>query len=94
MQHYGYRYDYKARRVGPEMYLGPLPEWALAVAERVYKGGLMPRVALLSHSSFGSADTRSARKMRQARAMLRERAPELEVEGEMQGDAALSMRIL
>jgi len=46
-------------------------------------------VALLSHSSFGSSDHPSAVKMRQTLALLRSRAPELEVDGEMHGDAAL-----
>jgi malate dehydrogenase (oxaloacetate-decarboxylating)(NADP+) len=50
-------------------------------------------VALLSHSSFGVADTPTARKMRAALAMLEARAPGLEVDGEMQGDAALSEAI-
>jgi malate dehydrogenase (oxaloacetate-decarboxylating)(NADP+) len=49
---------------------------------------------LLSHSSFGSADTSSARKMRDALAIIMQRAPELEVEGEMPGDAALSREVL
>jgi malate dehydrogenase (oxaloacetate-decarboxylating)(NADP+) len=65
----------------------------LAAAE-VRRFGVTPRIALLSHSSFGSADTRSARKMRAALALIRERAPDLEIAGEMQGDAALSKRIL
>lgn len=52
------------------------------------------RAALLSHSSFGSADTPGARKMRAAAELLAERAPELEVEGELQGDAALSRAVL
>jgi malate dehydrogenase (oxaloacetate-decarboxylating)(NADP+) len=55
--------------------------------------GIEPKVALLSHSNFGSADTPSARKMRQAYAQLRERAPLLEIEGEMHADAALSEEI-
>ena len=55
--------------------------------------GLAPKVALVSHSNFGSRDTASARKMRAALALLRERAPELEVDGEMQADTALSETI-
>jgi malate dehydrogenase (oxaloacetate-decarboxylating)(NADP+) len=50
-------------------------------------------VALLSHSNFGSVDSASAAKMRQALALLQERAPELEVDGEMHADAALSASI-
>ena len=71
-----------------------LADMAILAAAEVRRFGLEPRLALLSHSSFGSADTRSARKMRQACALIRARAPELEVAGEMQGDAALSKRIL
>jgi malate dehydrogenase (oxaloacetate-decarboxylating)(NADP+) len=71
-----------------------LADMAILAAAEVRRFGLEPRVALLSHSSFGSAESRSARKMRQACALIRARAPELEVAGEMQGDAALSKRIL
>jgi len=51
------------------------------------------KVALLSHSSFGTADTPTAVKMRRALQLLEERAPELEIEGEMHGDAAISEEI-
>jgi malate dehydrogenase (oxaloacetate-decarboxylating)(NADP+) len=51
--------------------------------------GLKPKVALLSHSNFGSSDAPSALKMRAALALLHERLPELEVDGEMHGDCAL-----
>ena len=71
-----------------------LAEITLLAAEELRRFGLEPRVALLSHSSFGSADSASARKMRRALALLRERAPELEADGEMHADAALSRRIL
>jgi len=42
VQHYGYRYDYKARKVDPASYLGPLPAWALPLAGRLAEEGLMP----------------------------------------------------
>lgn len=58
-------------------------------AAHLRRFGLEPKIALLSHSSFGSADSASARKMREAVRILRSRAPDLEVEGEMHGDAAL-----
>jgi malate dehydrogenase (oxaloacetate-decarboxylating)(NADP+) len=66
-----------------------LTEMTLLAAEAVSQFGIEPKVALLSHSSFGASDTDSARKMRRALAMIRERAPALEVDGEMHGDAAL-----
>lgn len=65
-------------------------ENTLLAAEEVRRFGIEPKVALLSHSNFGSHRTASAAKMREALAMLHERAPYLEVEGEMHGDAALS----
>jgi malate dehydrogenase (oxaloacetate-decarboxylating)(NADP+) len=58
-------------------------------AEAVREFGIVPKAALLSHSNFGASDSESARKMRRALALLRERAPELEVDGEMNADAAL-----
>ena len=71
-----------------------ISELALLAADEVRRFGLVPSVALLSHSSFGSADSPSASKMRDALKLIQEAAPELAVEGEMQGDAALSKRIL
>jgi malate dehydrogenase (oxaloacetate-decarboxylating)(NADP+) len=59
----------------------------------VRRFGAAPKVALLSASNFGSLDSPSARKMRQALELIRARAPELEIEGEMHGDAALSEEI-
>jgi malate dehydrogenase (oxaloacetate-decarboxylating)(NADP+) len=65
----------------------------LACADHVRRFGLEPKIALLSHADFGSADTPSACKMRDALALIRERSPELEVDGEMQADTALSEMI-
>jgi malate dehydrogenase (oxaloacetate-decarboxylating)(NADP+) len=59
-------------------------------AEEVRRFGLTPRAALLSHSNFGAEDTPTSLKMRRALSLLREQAPDLEVDGEMHGDAALS----
>jgi malate dehydrogenase (oxaloacetate-decarboxylating)(NADP+) len=67
-----------------------IAETAILAAASVQRFGLEPKVALLSHSNFGTHKNPSAEKMREALAMIRARAPELEVEGEMQGDAALS----
>ena len=64
-------------------------EMTILAAEAVRRFGVTPKAALLSHSSFGSSNTPSARKMRTALAILRRRAPELEVDGEMHPDAAL-----
>jgi malate dehydrogenase (oxaloacetate-decarboxylating)(NADP+) len=64
-------------------------EITLMAAERLRIFGLRPKVALLSHSSFGSEDDPVAHKMKEALAILREQAPDLEVEGEMTADMAL-----
>ncbi len=71
-----------------------LAEIAMLAAEEVRRFGVTPRVALLSHSSFGSSDAPSARRMREARELIAARAPDLAVEGEMRADAALSPAIL
>ncbi|MCW3472981.1 NADP-dependent malic enzyme [Limobrevibacterium gyesilva] len=64
-------------------------EMTLLAADVVRRFGLTPKAALLSHSSFGASNSPSARKMRQALAMIRDRAPDLEIDGEMHADAAL-----
>ncbi|MFT3720021.1 NADP-dependent malic enzyme [Pseudorhodoferax sp.] len=63
---------------------------AMMAAEEVRRFGLPPKVAFLSHSNFGSSDRASARKMRAARDLFMQMAPDVECEGEMHGDAALS----
>ncbi len=68
-------------------------EMTLLAADAVRGFGLTPKIALLSHSSFGASRSPSARKMRAALALIRARAPELEVDGEMHADAALSEAI-
>ncbi|HDJ7846531.1 TPA: NADP-dependent malic enzyme [Acinetobacter baumannii] len=71
-----------------------LAEMTILAAEEVRRFSITPRVALLSHSSFGSDQTdSSAQKMREVYRILSEQAPELEVEGEMHGDAALDENI-
>jgi malate dehydrogenase (oxaloacetate-decarboxylating)(NADP+) len=70
-----------------------IAESTVLAAEEISRFGLVPKVALLSHSSFGSVDTPTARKMRAALALIGERAPNLEIDGEMHGDAALSEEI-
>ena len=68
-----------------------LAEITLMAAEEVRRLGIVPRVALLSHSNFGTSNHPSALKMRAAYEILRERAPDLEVDGEMHGDVALDV---
>ena len=66
-----------------------IAEMTLLAAEQVQAFGIAPKVALLSHSSFGQSNAPTARRMRQALALIRARDPDLEVDGEMHGDAAL-----
>jgi len=63
---------------------------ALMAAEEVRRFGLPPKVAFLSHSNFGTSERASARKMRVARDLFAQMAPDIECDGEMHGDAALS----
>jgi malate dehydrogenase (oxaloacetate-decarboxylating)(NADP+) len=70
-----------------------IAEMTLLAVEQVRRFGQEPRVALLSHSSFGSSDAPSAQKMRDALAIVLAKAPELAVEGEVQADFALSAEI-
>jgi malate dehydrogenase (oxaloacetate-decarboxylating)(NADP+) len=67
-----------------------LAEMAAMAANHVQRFNLKPKIAFLSHSDFGSYDTESSRKMRRASALLKQHHPELEADGEMQGDTALS----
>ena len=77
-----------------QMVLDPTPEQIVEMtclaARAVAAFGITPKVALLSHSNFGASDAASPRKMRAALALLRERAPDLEVDGEMNAENALS----
>jgi malate dehydrogenase (oxaloacetate-decarboxylating)(NADP+) len=66
-----------------------LAEITQLAADQLCAFGLTPKAALLSHSNFGSSDAPSALKMREALALLRQRMPNLEVDGEMHGDCAL-----
>ncbi|MEW6123748.1 MAG: NADP-dependent malic enzyme [Pseudomonadota bacterium] len=66
-----------------------LAEMTILAAAHVKRFGIEPRVALLSHSNFGSFDSVCARRIRSALDILRERVPEMEVDGEMQADTAL-----
>ena len=66
-----------------------LAEITIMAAEEMRRFGIQPKAALLSHSNFGSSDQPTAIKMRQTLAMVHERAPWLEIDGEMHGDVAL-----
>jgi malate dehydrogenase (oxaloacetate-decarboxylating)(NADP+) len=70
-----------------------IAEMTVLAAEEIRRFGITPRVALLSHSSFGTTNTPTAAKMRRALGLIENLAPGLEIEGEMQGDAALSQEI-
>jgi malate dehydrogenase (oxaloacetate-decarboxylating)(NADP+) len=70
-----------------------LAEIAWMAAQQVQRFGLPPKVAFLSHSSFGSSKRASAKKMRAARDIFVERHPEIECDGELHGDAALQPEI-
>jgi malate dehydrogenase (oxaloacetate-decarboxylating)(NADP+) len=66
-----------------------LAEITVMAAEGVRRFGIEPKVALISHSNFGSSDAPSAQKMRRVLDLVRARAPQLEIDGEMHGDSAL-----
>jgi malate dehydrogenase (oxaloacetate-decarboxylating)(NADP+) len=70
-----------------------LAEMTLLAAAEIRRFGVVPRAALLSHSNFGTSDAPSARKMRAALDLIRSLAPDLSIEGEMHGDAALSANL-
>jgi malate dehydrogenase (oxaloacetate-decarboxylating)(NADP+) len=76
--------------VTPDPNADEIAAMAVQAATHVRRFGLTPKIALLSHSNFGSYDSESARKMRLAAERLAASHPELEVDGEMHGDAALS----
>jgi malate dehydrogenase (oxaloacetate-decarboxylating)(NADP+) len=67
-----------------------LADITILAAEEMERFGIKPRAALLSHSNFGSGNSESAKKMRAALALVQQKAPGLEVDGEMHGDTALN----
>jgi malate dehydrogenase (oxaloacetate-decarboxylating)(NADP+) len=85
-------------QVRPDPSAEEIAEIARQAAAHVRRFGLAPKIALLSHSDFGSYETDSALKMRRASNLLAAHHPELEADGEMRGDSALSedirMRVL
>ena len=76
--------------VNPDPTCEQIVESTLLASQEVRRFGIEPKVALLSHSNFGGRPSSSSDKMRNALAILQQRAPDLEVEGEMHADLALS----
>jgi malate dehydrogenase (oxaloacetate-decarboxylating)(NADP+) len=79
--------------VNPDPDAEELAEITLLAADEIRRFGIVPKVALLSHSSFGSSTHPQAKKMQAALALISALDPELEVEGEMHGDAALNEEV-
>ena len=79
--------------VNPDPTPEQIAEMTILAAEEMRRFGVVPKVALLSHSSFGTSCEPSAVKMRTALALITAQEPDLEVEGEMHGDAALSAEV-
>jgi malate dehydrogenase (oxaloacetate-decarboxylating)(NADP+) len=70
-----------------------IAESTVLAAEEIRRFGITPKAAMLSHSSFGGGETPTAQKMRAALELVNRLAPALEIDGEMQGDMALSEEI-
>ncbi|WP_198115933.1 NADP-dependent malic enzyme [Massilia rhizosphaerae] len=70
-----------------------LAEITIMAADELERLGITPRVALLSHSNFGTSNSASAKKMRAALGLIQQKAPDLEVDGEMHGDTALDSKL-
>jgi malate dehydrogenase (oxaloacetate-decarboxylating)(NADP+) len=79
--------------VNEEPHAEALAQIALMAAEEVARFGLPPKVAFLSHSMFGSSTRASAKRMRAAAQIFKQLAPQIECDGELHGDAALSQEI-
>lgn len=80
-------------QINPNPTIAQISEMTLLAAEQVRRFGITPKVALLSHSNFGTDDYDSAFKMRAAYEDISRRDPELEIDGEMHADAALVEKI-
>ena len=86
-------YFFTDTQVNPDPSISQISEMTLLAAEEIERFGIKPKIALLSHSNFGTHENHSAFKMRAAIADMRQRAPSLEIDGEMHADAALSEKI-
>ncbi len=80
-------------QINPDPSIAEISEMTLLASEEVARFGIKPKVALLSHSNFGSNDSEVAFKMRAAYQDIRRRDPSLEIDGEMHADAALVEKI-
>jgi malate dehydrogenase (oxaloacetate-decarboxylating)(NADP+) len=80
--------------VNPDPSAAQVAEMTTLAADAVRRFGFAPRVALLSHSNFGSSELPSALKMREALELIRQANPAFPVDGEMQADTALSHAVL
>jgi malate dehydrogenase (oxaloacetate-decarboxylating)(NADP+) len=76
--------------VTPDPSAEDIAETTLLSSEMIRRFGIAPKAALLSHSNFGASTSESARKMRRALGLVLQQDPDLEVEGEMRGDSAVS----
>lgn len=82
-------YFYCDTQINPNPSIAQISEMTLLAAQEIERFGIKPKIALLSHSNFGTSITESAVKMRSAYQDIRRRNPDLEIDGEMQADAAL-----
>ena len=89
----GGTYFFCDTQINPDPSIAQISEMTLLAAEEVKRFGIKPKVALLSHSNFGTGEHNGATKMRAACEDLRRRDPELEIDGEMHADAALKTAI-
>jgi malate dehydrogenase (oxaloacetate-decarboxylating)(NADP+) len=80
-------------QVNPFPSTSQIAEVTLLAADEIRRFGIKPKAALLSHSDFGNRDSQTASNMRNALSLIRERDSELEIDGEMNGDCALSEKI-
>lgn len=88
MQRNDERYIFADCAINPNPSSQDLAEFAVMAAAEAKLYGIEPRVAMLSFSTNGSADTEETRKVREATKLAKEMAPELAIDGEMQFDAA------
>jgi len=89
----GGTYFFCDTQINPNPSIAQISEMTLLAAEEVKRFGIKPKVALLSHSNFGTGEHEGAVKMRHAYEDIRRRDPELEIDGEMHADAALSEKV-